>query len=55
MAQVEMIQRPRVSVSISRKVNCGNYESTDIFVSLACDSEDLEAIDVKGLLGECEK
>lgn len=30
-------QQPRVSISMSRKINLGNYESTDIFVSLASD------------------
>jgi hypothetical protein len=29
---------------MSRKVNLGNYESEDIFVSLACDVEDSTTI-----------
>lgn len=37
-------QQPRVSISMSRKINLGNYESTDIFVSLASDVEEGGAI-----------
>lgn len=39
-------QVPRLSVSMSRKINLGSYESTDIFVSLAVDMTD------EGLVGK---
>ena len=35
-------QRDRVSVSLGKKVNVGNYESLDFHVSLSTDCEDNE-------------
>lgn len=48
--KIEMRQLPRISVSFSRKVNLGNYESADIFVSLADDNGDIET-----LLTKCQE
>lgn len=53
--RTELIQKPRISVSMSRKINLGNYESQDIFVSLACDSNDLNSIEVEAYLDQVEK
>jgi len=36
---------PRVSISRNRKINLGNYESEDIFVSLAVDIEDTTTVE----------
>jgi len=37
-------QVPRVSVTMSRKINLGNYESTDIMITLSNDVTDIGVI-----------
>ena len=46
-------QEPRISVSISRKINLGNYESVDIFMAISgvepgATTEEIEELLVTG-------
>lgn len=52
---MELQQRPRISVSMNRKINLGNYESTDIFVSIAHDQENFAADEIRMALDACEQ
>lgn len=41
---------PRVSISIGRKINIGNYESVDIFYSLNNIPASIEPLDLESLM-----
>lgn len=45
-----MSEQPTVSVSVSMKVNLGNYESADAFVSLSGLNVDATAEEIEALL-----
>lgn len=45
-----MSEEPTVSVSVAMKVNLGNYESADAFVSVSGLREGATAAEIEGLL-----
>lgn len=51
-----MSDEPTITVSLARKINCGNYESAECFVSISgikqgATEEEIEALLVTGKLG----
>jgi hypothetical protein len=45
-----MTDEPTITVSMSRKINLGNYESADCFVSICGIKEGMTAMDIAPLL-----
>lgn len=49
------VAKPSMSMSISRKVNLGNYESADVFVSIQGITEDTTPEQIDSLLDMQDK